>query len=70
MSNKSYDPDPRVEIDPLLRLPQVLQLIPVSRSTWWKWVKDGKAPKGIKIGDRVTAWRQSDVKELMTGDWQ
>jgi hypothetical protein len=28
----------------LLRLPQVLELIPVSKSCWWQWVRDGKAP--------------------------
>jgi len=28
----------------LLRLPQVLALIPVSKSCWWQWVRDGKAP--------------------------
>ena len=65
MSNENYELDLQCEIDPLLRLPQVLQQIPVSRSTWWQWVKDGKAPQGIKLGPRVTAWRQSEICALV-----
>ena len=45
----------------LLRLPEVLERVPVGRSTWWKWIKDGHAPRPVKIGPRTTAWRESDV---------
>jgi len=31
-----------------LRLPQVLQLIPISKASWWRWVASGKAPKAVK----------------------
>ena len=31
----------------LLRLPAVLQLIPVSKSTWWAWVASAKAPAPV-----------------------
>ncbi len=31
-----------------IRLPAVLRVIPVSRYTWWAWVKSGKAPKNVK----------------------
>jgi prophage regulatory protein len=48
----------------LLRLPQVLALIPVSKSCWWQWVRDGKAPQPIHLGDRCTCWRYSDVIAL------
>ena len=37
--------------DPLIRLPQVLQILPIGKSTWWAWVASGKAPKGIKLGE-------------------
>lgn len=48
-----------------LRLRQVLELVPVSRATWWAWVKSGRAPKAIKLGPRVTAWRLSDIKRML-----
>lgn len=48
-----------------LRLPQVLSLIPVSRSTWWKGVSEGRFPKPVKLSERVTVWRASDVREYI-----
>lgn len=53
--------------DRLLRLPQVLNLIPVSKSTWWAGVKSGRYPKPVKLGPRTTAWRESDIRALMEG---
>ncbi len=46
------------------RLPTVLSKIPVSRSSWWQGIKDGRYPAGIKIGPRTTAWLQSDIEDL------
>lgn len=48
-----------------LRLPQVLKFIPVARSTWWAGIKEGKYPKGIKLGGRTTAWRVEDIRNLI-----
>ncbi len=48
-----------------IRLPQVLLLIPVSRASWWAGVKAGKYPPGVKIGARTTAWRVSDIRDLI-----
>ena len=47
--------------DPLLRLPEVLSLIPVGRSTFWQGVREGRFPKPVKLGPRTTCWRQSDI---------
>mgnify|MGYP000865219025 FL=1 len=45
--------------------PPIPPLIPVAKSTWWLWVKAGKAPAPIKLSDRVTVWRASDVDAFM-----
>lgn len=45
----------------LYRLPQVLKLIPVGRSTWWAGVKSGKYPSPIKLGPRITCWKELDI---------
>lgn len=47
-----------------LRLPQVLTIFPVSRSSWWAGVKSGRYPAPVKISERVTAWRYVDIVEL------
>lgn len=51
--------------DGFLRLPQVLAVYPVSRSTWWAGVKSGKYPAAVKISKRCTAWRAADILTLI-----
>lgn len=36
-------------------------LLPVTASTWWAWVKSGKAPAPIKLSPGCTVWRHADV---------
>lgn len=58
-----------------LRLPQIIgnvkaeppipALIPVSKSTWWQGVKDGRFPKPVKLSARTTAWRVEDIRALI-----
>jgi prophage regulatory protein len=48
-----------------VRLPQVLALIPVSRSAWWAGIKDGKFPQGIKLGSKTTVWRAEAIRALI-----
>ncbi len=48
-----------------LRLPQVLSLYPVGKSTWWAGVASGRYPKSVKLGPRTTAWRVEDILELL-----
>ena len=48
-----------------LRLPQILELIPISKSTWWLGVKTGRFPKPIKLGRKISAWKAEDIKNLI-----
>ena len=48
-----------------IRLPLVLQLIPVSKSTWWQGCREGRFPKPIKLGPKTTAWRVEDIVALI-----
>ena len=48
-----------------VRLPQVLKVFPVSKSTWWAGVKDGRYPKPVKLGLKMTAWSVEDIRELI-----
>lgn len=47
-----------------LRLPDILQIFPVSRSAWWAGIKSGKYPQGVKLSVRTTAWRVEDIRNL------
>ena len=48
-----------------LRLPEVLKLYPVSKSTWWAGVRSGRYPQPVKLGTRATAWRAEDIRALI-----
>ena len=48
-----------------LRLPQILEIIPVSKSTWWQGCKDGRFPKPVKLGPKTTVWRAEDIAALI-----
>ncbi|WP_027186829.1 helix-turn-helix transcriptional regulator [Desulfovibrio cuneatus] len=45
----------------LLRINQVLALVPVGRSSWWEGCRNGRYPKPIKLGPRTTVWRAEDI---------
>ena len=36
-------------------------LVPVSNATLWRWVKQGKFPAPIKLSDRSTVWKLTEV---------
>jgi prophage regulatory protein len=48
-----------------VRLPQILEVFPVSRSSWWAGVKSGRYPASFKLGPRTTAWRVEDIYALL-----
>ena len=55
----------------LVRLSHILAPagpIPVSKSTWWQGVKDGRFPKPQKLGPRTTVWRVEDIRALFEGN--
>ena len=49
----------------LLKLNQVLQLIPVSRSTWLRGIDGGIYPKPVKISPRLNVWRKEDIEHFI-----
>ena len=51
----------------LVRLSQILAPagpIPVSKSTWWQGVKEGRFPQPQKLGPRTTVWKVDDIRRL------
>lgn len=51
----------------LLRVGEVLRRVPVSKSTWWNWVKNGAAPAPVRIGGNVTCWREAEIAAFVAG---
>lgn len=48
-----------------VRIDPILKVFPVSKSTWWQGVKDGRYPKPVKLGPKMTAWRVEDIRALI-----
>jgi prophage regulatory protein len=51
-----------------VRLHTILQILPISRSTWLTGIKSGHFPKGVRLGRRITAWRVEDIRKLITSN--
>ena len=49
------------EIPHFLRDKQVANRLSISRSHVWNLVKQGKLPKPIKISEKITVWRSTDI---------
>jgi prophage regulatory protein len=47
----------------LARLPTVLKMTGLGRSTIYRWIADGSFPPPVRLGPRAVAWRCSDLDE-------
>lgn len=47
------------------RLPQILAVIPIGKSTWWAGVKSGKYPQPFRLGPNTTVWKVEDIYALI-----
>ncbi len=54
-----------------IRLPDIIGnkdnpgIIPISRSSWYKGIEEGRYPKPVKLGERASAWRVEDIRKLI-----
>jgi prophage regulatory protein len=48
-----------------VRLPQVLSVISLGKTSWWNGVKSGRFPQTIKLTAHCTAWRAEDIPALI-----
>lgn len=48
----------------LLDVAQIRELVPVSRTTLWRWIEQGKFPRPLKIGG-TNLWRNAEVRSWL-----
>lgn len=53
-----------------LRQPQVLALVPISKSTLWRRIQARTFPAPIKLSAGVTVWRAEDIREWISQQGQ
>lgn len=54
-----------VEIRPLLALWQVLGIVPISKTTWYEGIRNGRYPRPVQISARRVGWRLADIEKWM-----
>lgn len=48
-----------------LRFKQIPERFPVSRTEWYRGVREGRFPQGIRISKNVVVWKESDIDALI-----
>jgi predicted DNA-binding transcriptional regulator AlpA len=48
----------------LLDIRSIVELVPVSRITIWRWVKAGRFPAPLKVGN-LTFWRAAEIEAFV-----
>ena len=51
--------------DRLIRLKEVLTMVNISRSTLYRLIRSGAFPEPVRLGERVVAWWESEVRAWM-----
>lgn len=47
----------------LISMREVKEMTGKSRSTIWRWIRDGKFPKPRQVGTRDIGWLESEIEE-------
>ena len=48
-----------------IRLPVVLSVIPISKSSLYAGIKKGVYPAPVKLSERTSAWRVEDIRAFI-----
>jgi predicted DNA-binding transcriptional regulator AlpA len=58
-------PPPASDLEEFVRVADLKRLFKVSRTTLWRWVRDGHLNAPTRLGKNVVAWRKSSVVEFL-----
>ena len=59
---------PELEVLPLTgksRWQQIAKFLPVGRTTFTNWAKDGRTPKPERLGNRITLWDNAELHKRL-----
>jgi predicted DNA-binding transcriptional regulator AlpA len=51
--------------NPALRAKGAACFLGIGQSTFWKWVAEGRLPKGTRLSARCTIWRQETLEAFL-----
>ena len=50
----------------VVRLPVILRILGIGKTTWYNGIRSGKYPKSIKPSIGTVAWRVEDIRALIS----
>jgi predicted DNA-binding transcriptional regulator AlpA len=60
-NNKLYE----LPLEGFVRLPTILRVLDIGKTSWWCGIRDGKYPKPSKFGARTARWHVDDIRALI-----
>lgn len=68
IKNKNKGSRPRIADpkSPFMGMTQVLEIVPVSKSTLYLMMQQGRFPKNKSLGGRVAVWSKKEIEEWLT----
>lgn len=66
MSSKSNPQAKNTDLplEGFIRLSEVLKLLPVSKSAWYRGISEGKYPRPFHLGPKTSLWHVQDIRQL------
>lgn len=56
---------PLKAVGKLLRVTDAAKLCGISEAEYWRWIGEGKVPRGIKVKGKITLWPVNELQEAM-----
>ena len=48
-----------------VRLPIILKILGIGKSSFWNGIREGRFPAPVKLGPRTSVWRVEDIRALI-----
>lgn len=55
----------RIQVSGAMRAKSAAAFLDIGESTLWRWVKEGKLPKGVRLTPRTTVWLREDLEQFL-----
>lgn len=63
--NSTHTTKTPTDIDRIIDRAELREIVPASDMTIWRWERDGKFPKRIRLSPNKVGWRASEIKAWM-----
>ncbi len=63
--NTMKEPAPLLPSEGFVKLPVVLKVLGIGKTTWWCGIRDGKFPRAAMLGTRTARWHVDDIRALI-----